>query len=63
LKFTELSLNGACAFDLNKVEVERGFIGRLWYKTAFENLNKITQIRKNQIVEYSKLFLQLDEKN
>jgi len=43
-------------FDLNKVEDERGFIGRFWYKTAFENPNKITQIRKSQIVEYSKSF-------
>ena len=56
MKFIELRLKGACVFDLNKVEDERGFIRRFWYKTAFENPNKITQIRKSQIVEYSKSF-------
>ena len=34
-----------------------------WYKTAFENPDKIEQITKTQILEYSKLFLQLDEKD
>ena len=49
-------------YDLNKGEVKCGFIRRLWYKTTFDNRNNNTQIRKSQIVEYSKLYLQLDEK-
>ena len=35
MKFTELSLKGAFIVDLEKIEDERGFFGRLWCQNEF----------------------------
>ena len=49
MKFTELSLKGAYLVDLNKIEDERGFFGRLWCENEFKSHNLNTNIVQSNV--------------
>jgi dTDP-4-dehydrorhamnose 3,5-epimerase len=53
MKFNELPLKGAYTIDVERIEDERGFFGRLWCKEEFENLGLKAHLVQSNI-SYSK---------
>lgn len=49
MKFTELSLRGAFVIEVEKIEDERGFFGRLWCEREFKNHNLNTNIVQSNV--------------
>ena len=49
MKFTELALKGAFVIEVDKIQDERGFFGRLWCENELENYGLNTKIVQSNV--------------
>ena len=49
MKFTETPIAGACIIDVNRIEDDRGFFGRLWCEQEYRDRGLVPHIRQSNI--------------